>query len=107
MSLIRRSFSKHYCPSCGAKLSRKKPSFAEGWLQEVIFWVPLVFIWLVCAGIVQQFGGGRLEAAILGAPVAWLLLNPWFFAASLFECGACNRVFKHHEVICRGWGIVI
>lgn len=107
MSLVRRSFSGHYCPSCGTKLSRKKPTCIEGWFHEIVFWFPLAFIWLVCAGIVQQFGGGDLEAALLGVPVAWVLLNPWFFAVSLFECSSCNQTFNHHDVACRGWGIVI
>lgn len=107
MGLVRRSFSKHYCPVCGGKLLRQKPSLVEGWLLQVMFAIPLLFIWLICAGIVEQFGGERLAAWLVSIPVALVLLNPWFFAVSLFQCRSCNGVFKHHEVICRSWGIVI
>lgn len=106
-SLVRRSFSKQYCPACGVRLSRLKPSFIEGFLQYAIFAVPFVLIWLISAAVVERLGGDRLSAALLSGMVAWVVLNPWFFAISSFRCGACQGVYRHRDVICRGWGIVV
>ena len=106
MSLVRRSFSKHYCPKCGEQVSRAKPPFVENILQQLVLLVPFVFIWLVCAAFVERFGGGRLSALFVSVVVAWILLNPWFFAMSAFRCKSCGGIFRHHDLVCRGWGIV-
>ncbi len=106
MSLVRRSFSKHFCPSCGEAVSRLKPSFAEGMLQEVVLFIPVLFVWLICAALVQRLGGGLVSAAIVSGAVAWPVFNPWFFAMSSFRCKSCGGVFRHQQLVCRGWGIV-
>jgi len=107
MNLVRKSFSKHYCPSCEARVFRDKPQQPGAVLEDLILYVPYLVVWLVCAAIVVQFGGDRLAAGGLSAVVTVLLLNPIFFKYSEFHCRACGRRSTHQEVTCRGFGWVV
>ena len=107
MNLIRRSFSKHYCPECGGKVSRVKWSYVDRIFVEILFFVPLAFIWLVCAAIISGLGGGKLPTYVGAFAVSWFLLSPWLFALSTFRCKLFAGEFKHQDVICRGWAVVV
>ena len=87
-------------------MSRARPPFVEALLQELVFLVPVAFVWLICAAVVEHFGGGLVSAAIVSGIIALVVFNPWFFSLSAFRCKSCGGVFTHSEVICRGWGIV-
>jgi hypothetical protein len=107
MNLVRKSFSKHHCPKCGARVAREKSGVFGGIVEGLIFYIPYVFVWLVCAGLVVQFGGNEIVATVVSVIVTLLPLNPIFFRYSDFLCGGCESRFKYDQVVCKGlgWGL--
>ena len=106
MGLIRRSFSKHYCPACGGKVCRARPTVGESLLESAVIATPLMVIWALVSSSTEHFGVPHIAVSVMAGLTAWVSLNPLFFCLSAFECTACHGRYKHNEVICRGWGIV-
>ncbi len=102
MGLIRRSFSKHYCPACDSRLKQATPSLVEALTQQLVFSLLICFLWAVA----NHFNGEGFTTILACSLFAWILVNPFSFVTTSFKCKACDGTYKHNEVTCRGWGIV-
>jgi hypothetical protein len=105
VTLVRRSFAKHFCPACHARLYRVRPPIAEAFVRQLALLMPYLLIWSVVAFVVEQLGGAPLLAMLFTGIVAAVSFNPLLFSMSTFHCNGCGRTSPPSEVISRGWSL--
>jgi predicted RNA-binding Zn-ribbon protein involved in translation (DUF1610 family) len=106
MKLLRQSFSKHYCPRCGSRVRRVRPSALEAFIRDALFLALITLVFFVLGFFIEAFGGPEFLAWLAAALVVWVAANPIYFRLSTFQCGACGYVAESSEVKSRGWSLI-
>ena len=67
MKLLRQSFSKHYCPRCGSRVRRVRPSLFEAFIRDAVFLLLITVAFFGLGFFVEAFGGAEFLAWLIAA----------------------------------------